>query len=378
MKKPVLIIAAVLLAAAIIVAVMLMPKKLSVSDVTAAADGQTIYLTVTLEKPVTGTTMAIEYNYDASVLEALPQSSSWIPQGRLQDFSTMTSHGVWTNVETTELSGELCVLAFQVRPDAEYSKSTVRCTLTVHDENGGQRSFAASGRIVPACRHKFSKWQQADSGHSRSCAACGKVQTLAHNWNSGKKSTDDSGAEIIVFSCKDCNAKTSAISPDVLNPQENTIPSGSGNSLWGNYFGGNTQNTTPATEPSVPTESQTSPYEGWMGAFQNGTSLIPTEGDTEATIGNQNNPGFQWGSNLWPSATTEPSTDEHGHEHTTAPAEDPHEGHDHDVPTEDPHAGHNYGPIEQDANSVILWIVVAALVLSAAAAVLFLTKKKHP
>ena len=129
--------------------------------------------------------------------------------------------------------------------------------------------------------------------------------------------------------------------------------------------GGNTQNTTPATEPSVPTESQTSPYEGWMGAFQNGTSLIPTEGDTEATIGNQNNPGFQWGSSLWPSATTEPSTDEHGHEHTTAPAEDP-------------HAGHNHGPIEQDANSVILWIVVAALALSAAAAVLFLTKKKHP
>jgi len=276
MKKPILIIAAVLLAAAIITAVILMPGKLSVSDVT-ATDGQTIYLTVTLEKPVTCTTMAIEYNYDSSVLEALPKSSSWIPQGLLQDFSTMTSHGVWTNAEATELSGELCILAFQVRPDAEYSKSTVRCTLTVHDENGSQQSFEASGKIVPACRHKFSKWQQANnSSHSRSCDACGKIQTLSHSWNSGKKTTDDSGDEVTIFSCKDCGAETSVIIPDSTNPQENTTPAGSGNSLWGNYFGSNSQNPTPNTEPAAPTEGQTSPYEGWMGAFQNGTYLIPT------------------------------------------------------------------------------------------------------
>ena len=101
MKKLIFIALAVLLAAFLVVAFVVMPKSLSMTDVV-AAEGDNIYVIVSLEKPVSANTMAISYEYDASVLEPLKADHQWSQQGYLQDFSQFGSYGVWCIEESPQ------------------------------------------------------------------------------------------------------------------------------------------------------------------------------------------------------------------------------------------------------------------------------------
>jgi len=316
--------------AAVVIAFVIMPKNLTMSDAV-AAEGAIVNLTVSLKKPVTANAMAISYDYDATVLEPLRSDNQWIPKGVLQDFSEFGSHGVWSSEDTVDISGDVCTLAFRVLPNAEYKRSTVRCSLTLQNADS-EKKFTTSARITPACNHKYSPWVDTEQGeHSRICTLCDYVQTQPHTWDSGESKDN------LVYTCTACGSQHSGQlggSFDEKGTVESEQTTISSNNPWKDFYHQPNQETASHTEE--PTQNQTP---SWMEHLD--TSIF---------------------------------------QETTAPTDDSSEeihDHDHAVPTTDPHEGHVHAQTTQNSNPLTVCALLGVAILFGVVAWLFLKKRKH-
>ena len=178
---------------------------LTVSDATAEA-GEMVYLTVTLNKRAVGNTMGISYTYDENVLAPVPESSSWSADSVLEDFNRKGA-GVWAGEKSVNLKGEICVLAFQVLPGANLTKTTVSCTVTVKQDADEVGTYTAKATISARCDHQFGGWHEAgNAGHSCTCTKCGVTRTEPHSWDRGVTSSKpgDSNVEVVTYTCQIC------------------------------------------------------------------------------------------------------------------------------------------------------------------------------
>ena len=387
--------------AAVVIAFVIMPKNLTMSDAV-AAEGAIVNLTVSLKKPVTANAMAISYDYDATVLEPLRSDNQWIPKGVLQDFSEFGSHGVWSSEDTVDVSGDVCTLAFRVLPNAEYKRSTVRCSLTLQNADS-EKKFTTSARITPACNHKYSPWVDTEQGeHSRICDLCDYVQTQPRTWDSGESKDN------LVYTCTACGSQHSdqLITTHQNNSADGKNPWGSNIGGWGSFA---EQTVTESTQtPSSGNQASISnqiPWgknfneDNWEGGNPSTSGQLGGSFDEKGTVASEqttissNNPWkdfYQQPNQETASHTEEPTQnqtpswmehlDTSIFQETTAPTDDSSEeihDHDHAVPTTDPHEGHVHAQTAQKSNPLTVCALLGVAILFGVVAWLFLKKRKH-
>ena len=228
MRKIITLILCLLLLSAMTLTGFATGDTLSVTDAKGKS-GDTVYLTVTLNTSVSADALGVKYTYDKAVLKAVPDSSTWTPKGSLQNFGNKDL-GVWATTTPVDLNGPLCVLAFRVKDQADFTQTQVTCEVTVRNGSKEVGVYTATATISNACTHNFGQWQNAGkAGHTRTCDSCQAKQTKSHQWDEGKVSqkADGSGIEVMVYTCQVCGAtQTSEMSgPTTPAKPESTTPS---------------------------------------------------------------------------------------------------------------------------------------------------------
>ena len=94
-------------------------------------NSETFFVSVSLPETVTGTAMAVIYTYDDTVLEVQTDACAWVPEGVLSDFETDYPQAAWGTEEATELSGEICRLAFRALDLQNFAQTKVSWEITV-------------------------------------------------------------------------------------------------------------------------------------------------------------------------------------------------------------------------------------------------------
>lgn len=211
--------------------VMLLPAQAAPSDLTlsdgAAATGEVVYLTLTLNKQTQGNTMGVEYSYDTKHLEAVPELCSWSKGGAVKDFG-LKGRGVWASQNVTTLEGAICILAFRIKQDADFTQTKVSCSLVVKNETEQTGQYSAEATVKIVCNHSFAAWEAEGNGlHSRKCESCGHSQSEIHKWDAGviQPNPENSQQKIRLFTCSVCGAtRQETVSDPTAESTNPTLP----------------------------------------------------------------------------------------------------------------------------------------------------------
>lgn len=218
-------------------------NALTLSDAHVRED-ETIYLTLRLNKSVTGDAIGISYTFDSAVLEPVLSSCTWSQKGTLSNFNNEHA-GVWAANKATDLAGDICVLAFQVKDGVKLTQTTVSCTLVIKNGADEQGTFTAQATVTYNCDHSYSPWEPGnEAGHIKSCVHCGSTAYQPHSWNTPKneEKSDDPDHDWLVYDCQVCGFVHREEIPEVeeaTEPPRNTEPI--------------TEPTTTVTIPPMPT-----------------------------------------------------------------------------------------------------------------------------
>ena len=157
MKK--LIIVSLLLAMLICVAspVLAASENFKMEN-TEGSPGQTVFVVLSMEKPVKGDTIGLSYSYDKAHLKALPEQSAWNPKGALSDFDIFKNTGVWATSKAVDIGSSFCVLAFEIREDATFSETQVSGTVLIKNGATEVGEYQATATVAIACDHQFDAW----------------------------------------------------------------------------------------------------------------------------------------------------------------------------------------------------------------------------
>ena len=342
--------------------------------------GQTVYLVVKLNESVVGSSVGLSYSFDSAILEAMPGSSSWSQKGVLQDFDNK-HQGVWATNGAKDLKGNLCVLAFGIRPDVNFKSTTVSCTVAIQNGTAEVGTYTAEATVSLVCTHEYGNYvDHGNIGHSRECNLCGGMQTSPHSWDNGivKENPDSTDTDWKVFTCTVCKGtQTYEIPKSESGRPEETQSS-----------------TAPETSPTLPTApSETQPEKPTQSTRpttpdQNeGNNSHQNNGTSNGSQNNGNPNGSHETESPWhdynePHASTDAAGNviisEDGHNHTGEEklpliiqshdnGED--EAHDHDYGT----IGAIATPQQRTRNFALIAVVTAAMIGSA---IWYLKKKR--
>lgn len=181
-------------------------EALTVSNASAQT-GQTVFVSVMLNSAVTADSVALSYDYDNTVLKAIPGSCEWSVNGDLDNFNNKNA-GVWAVSSAKELKGELCVLAFQALQDATLKDTKVSVTVSLQKLGKEVGSYKATGTVTLGCGHRYGNWTYKDlTTHSRTCELCGEGTTGSHTWDDGvlKDDSQSAATQMKVFTCQVCS-----------------------------------------------------------------------------------------------------------------------------------------------------------------------------
>lgn len=310
---------------------------LSVSN-SQIAEGQTVYLAVTLNESVTANTIGVMCEYDKTLLTAQPSLCTWGKTGVLAAFE-QDNMGAWASAEAQDLKGKLCVLAFQVKEGVAFSRTAVKCTVMLKDNAEEKGTFTAEGYVETPCDHSYGPWSGAGSlGHQRTCSLCGGKNTQAHSWDEGSSAPKpgDSNITVVTYTCQVCKETSTR---EVPAGAEQTAPD-------------RPQQTEPEQENVVSTFPQT------------GQGSNRPEDSRPQTGEDKHGPSYRG-----EEASTAGTQPEHGHSHEEEAATEP--SHDATEPSHD----HEHAPAGGSSRANI-WVIVAVLAAAIAGAVLFLKKKR--
>ena len=162
-------------------------------------------------------TFRVAVSYDSD-LELVSVSDSGLLKGWTQPNPTISSPYTlrWADsLATTNntANGKIATLTFKIKNTAAPGGKKVTVSFTEsRDANGGKNTFAdATANITVACAsHTYGAYTKLnDNQHSRTCSACGHVETVNHSWNGGavtKQATcKESGTK--EYTCTACGAK---------------------------------------------------------------------------------------------------------------------------------------------------------------------------
>lgn len=169
--------------------------------------GQTVYLTVQLQNPVEASAIGIQCQFDETLLDAVPELSTWEKEGLLSSFDS-GNKGVWASQSSAKLEGKLCVLVFQIKDGVAFDSTEVICTVVLKDGATEKLNAVVKGVIHCQCTHIYGAWVSTGSTyHTRECELCGGKNTQTHTWDSGVKEEQPNGQIILVKTCTLCKAR---------------------------------------------------------------------------------------------------------------------------------------------------------------------------
>lgn len=180
---------------------------------TAARRGDTITFTVHLSQVENCRSGGFVVSYDSSVFEFA--GGQCVAAGAaLADFSGGT--GVFAFGEGQTAAGAVFTFSLRVKDNAPYGTYTVAGSANVRTGEGDLPTGVAGATIVLSCSHTYNAWSKTDeNNHSRSCSACGHVDSVAHTWNTGsvtRQPTCKAEGETR-YTCTDCGAVKTEILP---------------------------------------------------------------------------------------------------------------------------------------------------------------------
>ncbi len=356
-----------------------------------AERNEIVYVTVALENCANANTLGISIEYDSSALKKLASRCQWMQTGDIQDFDATKDNGVWYVDEATNLNGNICKLAFQVKADAPIGKTNVKCAVTVKNDATVVGVYEATAVIEVTCEHEGEAPTKVDdTKHGYTCVHCDTLVTEAHTWDTGvvtKPATATVSGEK-TYTCSVCNgtkvepipATGSGDEPGGNTPGDDTGNQG-GNT--GNQ-GGNTGNQGGNTGNQGGNTGNQSGNTGNQGGNtgNQGGNTGNQGGNTGNQGGNTGNQGDNTG-NQGDNTGNQDSTETPGVDSTENPGvtEDPGTTEDSQKPDDDTQStepggtGTPSGDKEDDGN--VVTVVIVILVIAAIAGGLFVYLKKN-
>ena len=167
-------------------------------SVTAFAAGTTASLSgvpTEIKKDATAT-ITVNVSGSPSISSALVQvtlgdglelvSGEWKKTGIMQDFTVSNGYGVLALSSAGTLDGT--VFSFVVKGKTiSQTAQNLKVDLTFKSGSSVVGTTSASKTVKVACAsHTYGSYTNANAtNHTRTCSACGNVETKAHTWNSG-------------------------------------------------------------------------------------------------------------------------------------------------------------------------------------------------
>lgn len=184
--------------------------------------GDTITLDVNMSKNPGLVTMTIKVTYDTNVLQLTSVSDPKLLVGSQLNTTYGSPYTIsWVDGSATAnntKTGKIASFTFKIKDNAKVGATDVTLQFVdSFDTNFGENTFTAtSGKITVNCKtHSYGYYSKKDnSNHTRTCSACGNVETKAHTWNSGSvtKTATCKETGVKTYTCTACNAtKTETI-----------------------------------------------------------------------------------------------------------------------------------------------------------------------
>ena len=135
-----------------------------------------------------------------------------VNNGSLISDLTKGTRYVWVADNDIYSTGKLCTLNFFIPSNmnpGSYSISLGVAMCANYNEQSVSASINACTFKVSCKTHSYSAWSTTnDNNHSRTCSACGNVETKSHTWNSGTVTKQPSCKENgnRQYTCTTCNA----------------------------------------------------------------------------------------------------------------------------------------------------------------------------
>lgn len=206
MKKLLFLTLSFVLALSISVTCLAAENTLSLSGAKGGA-GQTLYLSLELNETVTANAIGISCQFDTTILEAVPELSTWERKGILSAFE-QDNQGVWAAEKPEQLQGKLCVLAFRIKDSVAFDSTEILCAIVIKEGATEKVNSTVKSLITGECTHSYGSWESNGlNTHVRICSLCGGRNTQTHNWDSGVEETQADGKVLLIKTCNVCNAK---------------------------------------------------------------------------------------------------------------------------------------------------------------------------
>ena len=189
--------------------------------------GDTITLNVTMPSNPGLVTMTIRVTYDTSVLQLTNVSNPGLLVGAQLNTSYSSPYTIsWVDGAATTnntQTGTIATFIFKIKDSAPVGATTVSLQfIDSYDTDYNENNFSAtSGTVTVNCKsHSYGGYTSTgDAQHSRTCSACGYVETTNHNWNSGTinkpASCKETGEK--TYTCSTCNATKKETLPKTSN-----------------------------------------------------------------------------------------------------------------------------------------------------------------
>ena len=114
--------------------------------------GESIELFVKAENFAAAKSMLFTLEYDKAVLEFDAANSAWLVDGLLKDINAAAEKGTIAVASATKFDGNILKLVFKAKADAKAGDTTVKCNLTVKNDDVALvvESVAGTVKVTPA------------------------------------------------------------------------------------------------------------------------------------------------------------------------------------------------------------------------------------
>lgn len=184
----------------------------TLSGNTSATVGSNMDFTVSVSGCPDATSVAVSVSFGDG-FELV--SGTWLKSGSLSTFDTSSKKGALGGLGSPDINGSLFKVVLKAKT---VSADAQNVSVNVIAKNGSSEIMnvtPAKSVKINCATHSFGTYTNKDAtSHTRTCSACGNVETKAHTWNSGtvtKAATcKETGTK--TYTCTDCGAsKTETI-----------------------------------------------------------------------------------------------------------------------------------------------------------------------
>ena len=180
--------------------------KISASSSTVSR-GDTVTFTVTVSGSGAVTQYGLKLSYDTSVFEMVGGSHS-VSGAQFAEFNESRGFAVLYGSPTTP-GGKVGTFTLRVKDSAAFGTYSVGGSASAKNGNEDVSASASGASVTIACKHSYGSWSKVDgSNHKHTCSACGKEETAAHTWDSGKTTTPATcqATGEALYTCTGCGA----------------------------------------------------------------------------------------------------------------------------------------------------------------------------